>query len=209
MKDLSGVPTAARKSNLNCSTEFLIDGLEHAGHLTKTAIIDQLPTEVRRVAESVKISPTIHDSVRMTILRDQLYEYRPYKTEAKPMTLTRLIEACQLMAGGEMAVDNMVTRNTYFSLPIRRAHRTLSFETVLDQVVWRKPSSSENYNLANPESLRAEVPSIVPLSFDASLFGNVEDIPLNYREYSAIPCWKIPGDEVELVSRCILMQMII
>lgn len=186
VQDLSGVPTTARKSNLDCRAEFLIDGLEHAGNLTKTAIIDQLPTEVQRVADSVEIKPTIHDSVRMTILRDQLYEYRPYKCETKPMTLTRLIESCQLMAGGEMAVDNMVTRNTYFSLPIRRAHRTLSFETTLDQVVWRKPSSSKNYNLANPEALQAEVPSIAPLAFDASLFGNAEDIPLNYRKYSVI-----------------------
>lgn len=146
-------------------------------------IIDHLPEEVEKVAETAKISPDVHDVIRTTILRDELYEYRPYKAPAKPMVLSRLIDQCQRLAGQTSStVDNMVTRNTYFSLPFRRSSRVLSMETTLDNVVWRKPSSSENHSLATSESLQAEVPSIAPLTFDASLFANVQDIRLNYRE---------------------------
>lgn len=180
--DLSGVPKAFRKSNLNCRTEFLIEGLEHAGSLTRTAIVDHLPEDVQKTMEATTITPAVHDLVKTTILRDQLYEYRPFKCETTPMTLPRLIECCERVAGGAVALGNMVTKNTYFSLPVRKNDRTLSFETKLDHVVWRKPSSSENYTLATPEAMQAEVPSIAPLDFSASLFTNNEDIPLNYRE---------------------------
>lgn len=181
--DLSGVPTAFRKSNLNCRSEFLIEGLEHAGSLTRTAIVDQLPADVQSAVETAKIPASVHDSVKTTVLRDQLYEYRPFKCDPTPMTLPRLIESCQRLAGGVVSLGNMVTKNTYFSLPVRKNGRTLSFEAQLDHVVWRKPSASQNYSLASHEAMQTQVPSIAPLDFSASLFANNEDIALNYREY--------------------------
>lgn len=180
--DLSGVPNAPRKSNLNCQTEFLIEGLEHAGHLTKTAIIDHLPEQMEKAMENVIVPDAVHEGVRTTILRDQLFEYRPFKTDHKPMVLTRLIDSCDQLIGGTAALEMKTTRNSYFSLPVQKEHRTLSFETTLDHVVWRKPSSSEKYNLAGPEDLATPVLSIAPIAFDASLFKNTEDIQLNYRK---------------------------
>lgn len=180
-------PIGTRKSNLNCKSEFLIEGLDHAGCLTKTAIINHLPAEVQKVADAVQIPSSAHDAVRMTILRDQLYEYRPYKCDPQPMTLSRLLESCERLAGGIASLENIATRNTYFSVPIRRSDRTLSFETTIDHVIWRRPSSSENISLVKREMSQVAVPSISPLAFDASLFANVEDIPLNYRESVHIP----------------------
>lgn len=180
--DLSGVPQTFRKSNLKCQSEFLIEGLAHAGNLTKTAVIDHLPAEVQRSVENVEIAQATHEVVRRTILRDHLFEYRPFKVDSIPMTLPRLIECCERMVGGAVSLGNKVTKNTYFSVPVRKNGQTLSFEAKLDHVVWRTPSASENYNLATPEAMQKEVPSIAPLDFSASLFANNEDIALNYRE---------------------------
>lgn len=182
--DLSGVPKTFRKSNLNCRSEFLIEGLEHAGSLTKTAIIDHMPAEVQATVVNADIAGSAHEMVRRTILRDQLYEYRPFKAESTPMILPRLIECCDRVAGGPASLANKVTRNTYFSVPVRKNNRTLSLETKLDHVVWRKPSASENYNLATPELMQTPVPNIAPLDYSASLFDNHKDIQLNYRKFS-------------------------
>lgn len=182
--DLSGVPNTPRKSNLNCRTEFLIEGLDHAGSLTRTALIDHLPEQIEKVAESVNIPQSVHDGVRTTILRDELFEYRPFKHEHKPMLLSRLLESCEYLMGGSGSIDMKTTRNSYFSLPVHKEHRTLSFETTQDQVVWRKPSSSDKkIDLAGKDS-DTPVPSIAPIAFDASLFKNTEDIQLNYRKCS-------------------------
>ena len=174
-------PVGQRKSNLNTRSEFLIEGLNHAANLTKSAIIDHLPAEVQKVASTVKVSPVVHDVLKKTILRDHIYEYRPFKAETKPMTLHQIIESCERVFGGASA--NKVTKNTYFSCPVKKEGQTMSLETTVDHVVWKKPSASENYSLATPELLQKEIPSIAPLKFDASLFANKGDISLNYREY--------------------------
>lgn len=198
--DLSGVPKEPRKSNLNCRSEFLIDGLEHAGSLTRSAIIDHLPSSVQDVVVNAKIPSSVHDVMRRTILRDQLYEYRPFKQPTTPMTLPRLIESCDRVAGGAAALGNKVTRDTYFSVPVRKNDRVVSLETKLDHVIWRKPSSSENYNLATPELLQTEIPSIAPLDYSASLFANTEDIQLKYREWRFTLSSPFP----DLIPFCIL-----
>lgn len=179
---LSGVPTAPRKSNLNCRTEFLIEGLEHAGNLTKSTIIDHLPTQVVEKT-TAKIPTSVHDTIRTTILRDKLFEYRPFKVDPCPMVLSRLLESCERLVGASAALGNKVTKNTYFSVPVKKNGTTVSLETTLDHVVWRKQSPSANNSLvATFEEMQREVPTIAPLDFSASLFANNEDIPVHYRK---------------------------
>lgn len=139
-----------------------------------------MPQNIRNLIETISIPRPIHDAVQQTILRDQLFEFRPFKCPPSPMLLPRLVSACDQVAGTKAALNKRVTENAYFAVPVKKNGKIVRLETTINHLVLS--SQSTKLGKGSPQAEMPQVAYIHPLAFDASLYQNTHEMELIYRK---------------------------